>query len=704
MNISVIKIVASDTEAQQFSAHINTVIQPESALRYEVIFVGTVTEEWGPSFATVQDALTAAQYEVICLVNNDLNYFLEPLPDFVLLIASDTADIVVGNRDGGYTKLIRTLAHNFHRSVFDGGLLKVKHDTHSGCKVFKKEILTRIAPVFGHSDYDLEFLTQAAGAGYKIAWLPIRFSDKNRKESVWATIHKTYHKARHTLRFHAAGPILIPLLQSELATHGIGFHFRGKKYVTHTTLSHKHSAIKRTTFAQQLFVLMIAIAVVLLFIANWHLTLMLMISFFTLFHFSDMILNAWMIYKSLFRSQEVRVKHLAIEKYSGEWPKYTVFCPLYKEAHIIPQFVKAMSQLDYPHDKLEIMLILEEDDVDTIKVARDMKLPDFIKIIVTPHSIPKTKPKACNYALLQATGEYAVIYDAEDIPEKLQLKKAVVAFSKADANVRCIQAKLNYYNPHQNFITRLFTAEYSLWFDLILPGYQTIDAPIPLGGTSNHFKTSDLREFEGWDPFNVTEDADLGIRLANMGYKTLVIDSTTMEEACSSFTGWLKQRSRWLKGYMQTYLVHMREPIKNIRNGSARKILYLQIMIGGKIFSMFVNPFMWIMTFVYFVLRVYVSDFIQSLFWEPIFYLAILSLLIGNFLFIYYYMIALCKRSIWELTKFGLLAPIYWIMLSAASYYALWELIVRPHHWNKTQHGLHLIDAKHRKTAERLTV
>ncbi len=156
-----------------------------------------------------------------------------------------------------------------------------------------------------------------------------------------------------------------------------------------------------------------------------------------------------------------------------------------------------MNNLDYPKNKLEILLILEEDDEETIDVARTMNLPDSFRTIVVPHSLPKTKPKACNHALMHTTGTYAVIFDAEDIPAPDQLKKAVVAFEKTDEKTICLQAKLNYYNPHQNLLTRLFTLEYSLWFEVILTGLQSFNGPIPLGGTSNHFRAKYLHELKG---------------------------------------------------------------------------------------------------------------------------------------------------------------------------------------------------------------
>ena len=207
-----------------------------------------------------------------------------------------------------------------------------------------------------------------------------------------------------------------------------------------------------------------------------------------------------------------------------------------------------------------------------------------------------------NYGLNYVSGDYVVIYDAEDVPEVDQLKKAVLAFKKVPANVACIQAKLNFYNPHQNTLTKLCTAEYSLWFDLVLPGFQSISAPIPLGGTSNHFRRETLRELGGWDAFNVTEDCDLGMRLAKRGYTTAIVDSTTHEEDNSDVLNWYNKRSRWIKGYIQTYFVHMRNPQEYFTAGKGKDFSFPAHRCG-KILSLFINPIMWVTTICYFLFR-----------------------------------------------------------------------------------------------------
>jgi cellulose synthase/poly-beta-1,6-N-acetylglucosamine synthase-like glycosyltransferase len=409
----------------------------------------------------------------------------------------------------------------------------------------------------------------------------------------------------------------------------------------------------------------------------------------TCLYFIDLFFNLFLIINSMKKDPAIRIRDEEIDEIS-DWPRYTIMCPLYKEWEVVDQFVEAISALDYPKDKLQVILSLEEVDKKTVEEISRMKLPPYFEILITPDTQPRTKPKACNYALMHTTGEYVVIYDAEDIPDPLQLKKAVAAFRRLEGkNVVCLQAKLNFYNPNQNLLTRMFTLEYSLWFDLVLTGLHSINAPIPLGGTSNHFKKASLDILQGWDPFNVTEDCDLGIRLFKNGYKTNVLDSITMEEANSDFFGWFKQRSRWIKGYIQTYLVHMRRPHEFITDWSNPHILTFQIIVGFKFMSMWINPLLWIMTISYFALRHVVGPYIESLYITPILYIGMFSLVAGNFLYFYYNMIGAGMRKQWDLVKYAFFSPVYWLMMSYASVKALQSIIFAPHYWEKTTHGLH---------------
>ncbi|GCE14976.1 glycosyltransferase [Tengunoibacter tsumagoiensis] len=383
----------------------------------------------------------------------------------------------------------------------------------------------------------------------------------------------------------------------------------------------------------------------------------------------------------------------------AEWPKYTILCPLYREVEVVPQFIKAMEALDYPVEKLQILLLTEEDDQETRDAISQMHVPSHFSLITVPAGEPRTKPRACNYGLIQATGDYIVIYDAEDIPDPLQLKKAVLTFAKQGPTVACVQAKLNFYNPNQNLLTRWFTAEYSLWFDLTLPGLQRAGLPLPLGGTSNHFRAETLRMLGAWDPFNVTEDCDLGQRLAHYHLKTAVLDSTTYEEANSQFRNWLRQRSRWIKGYMQTYLVYMRKPSQYLRPERLQEFLGLQIVIGARTAVLFINPLMWLMVILYFAFRPFVGEAYQTLFPRSVLYTGSICLVFGNFFYLYSHIIGCMKRQRYELVLATLLIPIYWAMTSLAGFIALYQLIFKPHYWEKTKHGLHLAYAQNNTSA-----
>ncbi len=366
-------------------------------------------------------------------------------------------------------------------------------------------------------------------------------------------------------------------------------------------------------------------------------------------------------------------------------PIYTVLVPVYREPEVIPILIQALSRLDYPQEKLDILLLLEETDVVTIKAARSAQPPRYIRFIYIPDSHPKTKPKACNYGLAFARGEYLTIYDAEDIPDPDQLKKAIVAFRKGPQSLVCVQAALNYYNRNENFLTRLFTLEYSYWFDYLLPGLETLKLPIPLGGTSNHFRTDRLLELGGWDPFNVTEDADLGIRASKRGYTVGVINSTTYEEANCQLKNWIRQRSRWIKGYMQTWLVHNRHPLKSLKQLGLKNWLAYQFMIGGTVITFLISPILWGL-FIYWILtRAY---WLESLLPGWVLYISLFNLSISNALGLYLSMIAVFRRRYYELLLYALLNPLYWQLHSIAAYMALWQLFTKPFYWEKTLHGI----------------
>jgi len=429
---------------------------------------------------------------------------------------------------------------------------------------------------------------------------------------------------------------------------------------------------------------LILLGVILGAILDVRLELLLLNIFFSFFYLVSTIYRVFLIDLSLRRARELRVTREQLRSPPpGGCPKYLVLVPLYRESAVLPSLVEALGKLEYPRFRLEVRLLIEEDDDETMTAAKAMRLEPPFVIFPIPVSHPRTKPKACNVGLEDTDAEYLVIYDAEDRPEPDQLKKAVVAFSTVPETVACVQAKLNFYNPDQNFLTRCFTAEYATWFDLCLPGLDCLKAPIPLGGTSNHFRVSALRRLGGWDEYNVTEDCDLGLRLFIAGWQTRILDSTTWEQACPNLVYWIKQRSRWVKGYIQTYLVHVRSPVDLHRRLGFANSLHFHLLIGGTPLCQLISPVYWFLAAFWLVAQ---PIGLEVFFPGPIFAVGAVCLFAGNFIFAYTSAIACVRRHFGRLAKYGLAMPLYWMLLSIGAWKGFLQLLTRPHHWEKTKH------------------
>ncbi|MDB5238796.1 MAG: glycosyltransferase [Candidatus Parcubacteria bacterium] len=629
-------------------------------------------------------------------------FIAEMRPGYDIAIGSiEVGECSVKEGAGKHRLILRAISKFPIRMLIPG-----IRDTQRGFKLFTaaaaKAIFSR--QTIDRFGFDLEVLAIARRLNLKVKELPVVWDNpagsKVTLGSYASTMVELVKIARMDMWERAKSFVVgtedvrMQPLHDGLA-RGRGFVFKGNEFIHHSGLDHRETALQSFVRHQKFFMAAFGIVMAGLFILNWHLMLVIIFSTLTVVYFLDLLFNMYIIYKSFKTRPEITASPAELAALSeADLPMYTIFCPLYKEWQVVPQFAEAMSKLDYPKNKLQIMFLLEENDKETVRKVREANLPSQFEIVVVPHSKPKTKPKAMNYGLQFARGEYLVIYDAEDKPEVDQLKKALVSFKKSDPRIICVQAKLNFYNPTQNILTRVFTAEYSLWFDLVLPGLQSIGAPIPLGGTSNHFKVNMLRELDGWDAFNVTEDCDLGMRIAKRGYKTAIVESTTHEEANSHYFNWLSQRSRWIKGYIQTYLVHMRRPQSFIEAGKTKDLIAFQAIVGGKVLSLFINPIMWAITICYFLFRAHTAVFIESLFPGPVLTIGVLSLVFGNFLYLYYYMIGCAKRDYNSLLKYVFLIPFYWLSMSLASWRSVYEVIVKPHYWAKTRHGLHLAGAE----------
>lgn len=371
----------------------------------------------------------------------------------------------------------------------------------------------------------------------------------------------------------------------------------------------------------------------------------------------------------------------------ADLPRYSVLVPLFKETRVLPSIIRALMRLDYPPEKLDIKLILEAVDTEMIEAVHKLRLPGNFHVVVVPDAQPRTKPKALNYALQFATGDLLVIYDAEDRPEPDQLRKAAQVFAEAPPEVVCLQARLGFYNARENWLAGQFAIEYASLFHGILPMLDRLSLPIPLGGTSNHFRIGALRQIGAWDAFNVTEDADLGMRLHRHGLRCRTLASQTGEEAACHFGNWVRQRSRWLKGWMQTYAVHMRRPFRLWRELGAAGFLVFQGQFAGIILSALVHPVFYLLLF---------HDALQGKLFEasdnPVVQ-SFLALAAVNFVTGYIAAALLGVAVLASLRLYWLipqlvLIPVYWLMISLAAYRALYQAIASPFHWDKTEHGM----------------
>ncbi|WP_336486828.1 glycosyltransferase family 2 protein [Methylobacterium nigriterrae] len=370
----------------------------------------------------------------------------------------------------------------------------------------------------------------------------------------------------------------------------------------------------------------------------------------------------------------------------AELPVYTVLVALYREAAVVPRLVGALSRLDYPEAKLDIKLVIEADDAETAAALAAEALPAWFEVVVAPPGLPRTKPRALNVALPLARGACLVVYDAEDVPDPRQLRLAAGIFAGSGPDVACLQGRLVIDNALDSWLTRCFALEYAALFDVLGPALAHWRLPTPLGGTSTHFRTEVLRAVHGWDAWNVTEDADLGMRLALAGYAVGDLPSATIEEAPAAVKPWLRQRTRWMKGFIQTSFTHLRSPLANLGRLGPMEALCALAMLPGTVVSALVYPVLTAGAAVAFLLREVESG---PAFWPNLpTGLALTIFATGLAAMLLPAALGAIRRGWFDLVPFVLVLPAYFVLVSLAAWAGLIELIRAPNRWNKTEHGL----------------
>lgn len=364
-------------------------------------------------------------------------------------------------------------------------------------------------------------------------------------------------------------------------------------------------------------------------------------------------------------------------------PAISMLVPLFREPEIAAHLIARIAELTYPKPLLDVIIVLEEIDTLTRDALAQTTLPAWMRVVVVPDGLPRTKPRAMNYALDFCRGDVIGIWDAEDAPDPDQLDRVADGFRTAAPDVVCLQGVLDYYNPRQNWLARCFTVEYATWFRLILPGMARLGLAIPLGGTTLFFRRAALEKLGGWDAHNVTEDADLGFRMARHGMRTAMLDTTTREEANCRAWPWVKQRSRWLKGYMVTWIVHMRAPRRLWRELGTWKFIGMQAHFVAALSQIMLAPLLWSFWLVVLGLphpmdAVMSRDMMQA---TGSMFIAIEALTVATGV------IAVSGRAHRHLQPWVPTLHLYWPLGTIAIYKALWELIHNPFYWDKTSHG-----------------
>lgn len=429
------------------------------------------------------------------------------------------------------------------------------------------------------------------------------------------------------------------------------------------------------------FALGICALAAIMFFAHWALTLAILWATATLALIVG-VKAAGFIAQIMHKTPETSLQPVNLEA-KFRLPRVSVMVPLLREQEIASALIKRLQKLTYPKSLLDVVLVLEAADTITRTTIAHTDLPNWISVVEVPDvDGPTTKPRALNYALDFCRGSIIGVWDAEDAPEPDQIEKVVARFQDAPENVVCLQGILDYYNSRDNWISRCFTIEYATWWRLVLPGISKLGLVIPLGGTTLFFKREPLEKLGRWDAHNVTEDADLGVRLARHGYITELIPTVTYEEANCRPWRWVRQRSRWLKGFMITYIVHMKDPIRLIRELGFKRFLGLQMIFLATFSQFALAPVLWS----FWITLFGATHPVQNILGENVITAFIFLFFLSEILSITMGLVAISSQR--HLMKWIITMPIYFMLGTLASYKALYEMVVTPFYWDKTDHGV----------------
>lgn len=640
--------------------------------------------------ASIKRGLEQSVGSIVVLLDPHLSC---PRDEFWKMVSElDSAQIVVANR-ARYPFRAYTFFSGLYRFIFGHILLWVDADVRSGLKMFRRSLLgsLRFDPQFDPAlGFDALLLYHARHVGWMISSMKIAYTRPMFHHGVLGAFPPRVSLAVGVVRLNVRRVIrfLLPFLYAPQPQDYFEAGFTNvHDYLFLSPSQSAQGHITKETVS-------LAICVICGFVGSLFVVSRLSnVPIFPLVAFGVSILYVFLMLFKLKMMQQ-SIAHAARE-YSPaelasmsdeELPVISIMIPLYKETEVIPQIFKYLNDFDYPVEKLDIIFILESTDTETMQGFLAMNPPAHFKALLSPDVQPKTKPKALNVAFKMAKGDVLVIYDAEVLPERDQLKKACLAF-KQNPSVMYLHAKMDVYNAGYNLITKLYTAEFSYFYQFFFPGLVASKFPLPISGHSTFFRREVITRVGAWDGYNLAEDCDIGIRIFRKGFGSgMMLESHTWEQSTTTVSTWVRQRTRWVQGFIQTSIVQLRYPLllkKELK--SWRNFFAFLILVPGNVVLVILNMLQWAM-FLFWNLTS--APFLQVAYNGAVLYVAMTSFVLGNFLFVFFAIYSLYARKHYAIAPWGLLTFAYWFLHGFATIRAAIRFFFYPSKWDKTSHSV----------------
>jgi cellulose synthase/poly-beta-1,6-N-acetylglucosamine synthase-like glycosyltransferase len=635
---------------------------------------------------SIKEGLDAATGGLVVLLDPDLRCPPGAFVEMLRMLKQN--DVVVANREV-YPFFAYAVFSRAYRWLVGRLLLTVEADVRSGLKMFKRSLMSamRFAPEFDpRLGFDAFLLYHAKRAGWVVNVVSVAYTRPMFHHGVRGAItsRASLVAGALTLRFYHLSRWMFPFLYPPQPQEYFEAGFTNIN--DYLFLAPEQSAKGHLT--REVYLL---IFYTLLIIAAWFALIELATgksfawSFFFHIAIIQFILIAFKFYVVWITFQlPPQPPRMLTPDEMGGLPMISVILPVYKEKEIIPQLCARMSEMHYPPDKLDMIFIFEEGDDETIQAFLDHEKPAHFKGLVSPDVKPKTKPKALNVALRETKGDLLVIFDAETLPDPDQFLKVVSAF-RNDPTLDYIHCRIDVYNSDMNAITKLYAAEFAFFYNFFLPGLATVHSPTPISGHSVYFRREQLIKVGGWDAYNLAEDCDIGIRMFRKGYKNAtVLDSYSWEQSTTNVRDWLKQRTRWMQGFVQTSMVNLRYPALLWKDlGGLRNMLMFMFHVPGGVFLNGINLVQWCMLGFWYFTR---DPQIQTIFTDVLLYLSVTSFFVANVAFTYFNLVGLFWRRYFSIVPYALFSFLYWLLLSYATLRAILRFFRQESTWDKTYH------------------